>query len=186
MRKHGTFHMVYLALLISFAVALHMLEAALPLPVPVPGARLGLANIITIVALVLYGWRSALTVAALRSVLGSLLIGTFPGFGFYLSLSGALTSTLAMALIYPLYRREKITLVSVSMAGAVIFNIVQLGLAALLVQNFMLFRGYLPLLLLLAVPTGIFTGLAARQLLAAVAHIDLRLGATVKGENTPG
>jgi heptaprenyl diphosphate synthase len=176
MRKHGTFHMVYLALLVSFAVALHMLEAALPLPVPVPGARLGLANIITIVALVLYGWRSALTVAALRSIVGSLLIGTFPGFGFYLSLGGALTSTLAMAIVYPFYRREKITLVSVSMAGAVTFNIVQLGLAALLVQNFMLFRGYLPLLLLLAVPTGIFTGLAAWKLLAAVAHIDLRLG----------
>lgn len=171
-----TFHLVYLALLISFAVALHTVEAALPLPIPVPGAKLGLANIITLVALVLYGWRSALTVAVMRSVIGSMITGAFLGFGFYLSLAGAATSSLAMALVFPLFRREKISLVSVSLAGAVIFNIVQLGLAALLVQNVVLFRGYLPFLLLLAVPTGILTGLAAHQLLKAFNRANLKVG----------
>ena len=173
MHKNKTFRLVYLALLVSFAVALHTVEAALPLPIPVPGARLGLANIITLITLVIYGWRSALTVAVLRSVIGSMITGTFLGFGFYLSFVGAVTSTLAMALLFPLYLRKKVTLVSVSLAGAVTFNIVQLALAALLVQNVMLFRGYLPFLLLLAVPTGIFTGLVAHQLLKAVAHLNL-------------
>ncbi len=180
MRAHKTFRLVYLALLVAFAVALHTVEAVLPLPVPVPGARLGLANIITLLTLVLYGWRSALTVAALRSVLGSLLAGSFLGFGFYLSLGGAVTSSLAMALVFPFYLRGKITLVSVSLAGAAVFNLVQLGLAAILVQNVVLFRGYLPFLLLLSVPTGIFTGLAAWQLLKATAHLDLRLAPGAK------
>lgn len=173
MSKNKTFHMVYLALLVAFAVALHTVEAALPLPLPVPGARLGLANIITLVTLVLYGWRSALAVAVLRSVLGSLLSGTFLGFGFYLSLGGAVASSLAMALVFPFFTREKITLVSVSLAGAVVFNIIQLALAAALVQNMILFRGYLPFLLIISVPTGIFTGLAAHQLLKATANLDL-------------
>ncbi|MEW5920071.1 MAG: Gx transporter family protein [Bacillota bacterium] len=180
MRKNKTFHMVYLALLVAFAVALHTVEAALPLPVPVPGARLGLANIITLITLVLYCWRSALTVAVLRSVVGSLITGAFLGFGFYLSLAGAVASSLAMALVFPFYLRGKITLVSVSLAGAVVFNIVQLALAATLVQNIILFRGYLPFLLILSVPTGIFTGLLAHQLLKATTHIDLRLTAGAK------
>lgn len=173
MRKNKTFRLVYLALLVAFAVALHTVEAALPLPIPVPGARLGLANIITLITLALYGWGSALTVAVLRSVIGSMITGAFLGFGFYLSLGGAIMSSLAMALFFPIYLREKVSLVSVSLAGAVTFNIVQLALAALIVQNMMLFRGYLPFLLLLAVPTGIFTGLVAHQLLKAIAHIDL-------------
>ncbi len=171
---HKTFRLVYIALLVSFAVALHTVEAALPMPIPVPGAKLGLANIITLITLVLYGWGSALTVAVLRSVVGSLITGAFLGFGFYLSVAGAVMSSLAMALFFPLYLREKVTLVSVSLAGAVTFNIVQLALAALLVQNIVLFRGYLPFLLLVAVPTGIFTGLVAHQLLKAVAHMDLK------------
>lgn len=174
MKRSKTFEMVYMALLVAFAVAVHTVEAAIPVPIPVPGAKLGLANIITLLAIVFYGCRGGLTVASLRSIVGSLIIGNFMGFGFYLSFCGALTSSLVMSLfMYPYYRR-KVSLISVSLAGAVTFNIVQLALAALLVQNFMLFRGYLPFLLLLAVPTGFFTGLAAIYLEKAASHAGLR------------
>jgi len=159
-----TFKMVYLALLISFAVVIHTVEAAMPLPMPVPGAKIGLANIITLLTLILYGFKSGLIVAALRSVIGSLLIGTFLGFGFYLSFGGAVLSCIAMNWIMRYYRRGTVTLVSVSIGGAVAFNITQLGLASLLVQSIILFRGYLPFLLLLSLPTGFFTGLAAGYL----------------------
>ncbi len=153
--------MVYLALLVAFAVAVHTIEAAIPVPIPVPGVKLGLANIITLLTLLFYGLRSGLLVASLRTVIGSLLIGNFLGPGFYLSFSGAVSSALVMGLALILCRTGKISLISVSVAGAVIFNVVQLSLASLLVQNFILFRGYLPVMLLLAIPTGIFTGAAA-------------------------
>ena len=171
-----TFRMVYLALLVAFAVAVHTVEAAIPFPIPVPGAKLGLANIITLLALVLYGYRSAFFVAFLRSIIGSLISGTFMGFAFYLSFSGALLSCLAMSLLMNLYKKQKISLISVSMAGAVTFNVVQLALASILVQNFILFRGYLPFLLILAVPTGLLTGLAAIYLedLAIRAGLQLK------------
>jgi heptaprenyl diphosphate synthase len=161
LKRYKTFKMVYLALLVAFATAIHTVEAALPLPVPVPGVKLGLANIITLLVIILYGYRCGLLVAALRSILGSLFSGNFLGFGFYLSFAGAVFSCLVMALFMVFYRRKAITLVSVSLSGAATFNIVQLALASILVENILLFRGYLPILLLLALPTGFFTGLVA-------------------------
>ena len=72
-----TFHLTYIAILVTFAVVIHTVEAALPLPMPVPGVRLGLANIITILTLILYGLRSALLVTVLRILLGSFFVGNF-------------------------------------------------------------------------------------------------------------
>jgi len=174
MKQSQTLKMVYLAMLIAFAVGVHTIEAALPLPIPIPGVKLGLANIITIITLVFYGYRSALAVASMRSILGSLITGSFLGFGFYLSFGGAIVSALAMGLMMPLYRNKKITLLSVSIGGAAVFNIVQLALASMLMQNTLLFRGYLPVLLCLAIPTGLFTGLTAHFLEGAIRRSGLR------------
>jgi heptaprenyl diphosphate synthase len=168
MNETRTVKMVYLAMLITFALGMHTIEAALPPPFPIPGAKLGLANVITLLTIVLYGCSSGLLVASLRSILGSLLTGGFLGFGFYLSFGGAILSCLAMGIMMSPYRSKKITLISVSIGGAVIFNITQLALASILVQNIVLFRGYLPFLLLLSVPTGIFTGLVTIYLKNAI------------------
>ncbi len=154
--------MVNLALLITFAVVIHTVEALIPLPLPVPGAKLGLANIITLLTLCLYDFKSGITVAALRSILGSIFAGQFMSFGFFFSLSGALLSTVAMALVLPLERRQKISLFSVSIVGAVGHNTAQVVTAAFFIQNFYLISMYLPFLVVLALPTGYFTGLAAQ------------------------
>ncbi|HHW75049.1 MAG TPA: Gx transporter family protein [Firmicutes bacterium] len=153
--------MINLAVLVTFAVVIHTVEAALPLPMPVPGVRLGLANMITLLTLSLYGVRSGLVVAVLRTVLGSLIGGTFLGFGFWLGLSGGLLSTAVMALALGAAKRGYLTLISVSVLGAAAHNIAQITVAAGVIGSAALWRGYLPLLLLLAVPTGFFTGLAA-------------------------
>lgn len=157
-------YLTYLALLITFAVVIHSVEAMIPLPMPVPGARLGLANIITLLTLTLFGLRAGLLVALLRSFLGSLITGGFLGFGFMLGAGAALASCLAMALALVPRRLGIISLLSVSVTGAAVHNLTQLALASLIVSSAALFQGYLPLLLLLAVPTGIFTGLAAHYL----------------------
>ncbi len=175
MEKGKTFRMVYLGLLIAFAVAVHTIEAAIPVPIPVPGIKLGLANIITLLTLVLYGTKSGLAVASLRTIMGSLLIGNFLAPGFYLSFGGAVTSALVMGLFMIFCRSGKMTLISVSVAGAVTFNVVQLALASILVQNFILFRGYLPVMLLLAVPMGIFTGAAAIFLENVAGRVGIKM-----------
>ena len=78
------------------AIALTVAEAALPSPLP--GIKPGLANIIVLVVLVRYGWRDAAWVSLLRVFAGSLAIGQFLAPGFFLSLTGALTSLFALGL----------------------------------------------------------------------------------------
>lgn len=150
----------HIAVLITFAVVIHTVEGALPAVMVVPGAKLGLANIITLLAFVIYGFRAAITVAVIRTILGSIFLGTFPGFGFMLSFSGAVVSTLIMAAGIFFWRRDRISLIAVSILGAVAHNTTQVAVASLLIQNINLLKLYLPLLLLLAIPTGFFTGLA--------------------------
>lgn len=162
--RHNLVYLTYMAVLITFAVVIHTVEAALPLPMPVPGVRLGLANIITLLAIVLYGFKSGLLVAVARTTLGSFFTGGFLGFGFWLSLSGGVAGCLVMALAVLLVKRGTLSLVSVSVLGAVSHNLAQLFTAGLIISSLTLLRGYYPLLLLLAVPTGVFTGVAAHYL----------------------
>lgn len=85
-----------IAWLTALAITIHIAESALPSPLP--GIKPGLANVVTIVALVLYGWGTAAWVALLRVLIGSLLIGTFLSPTFLLSLSGAVASITALRL----------------------------------------------------------------------------------------
>ncbi|MBS4006893.1 MAG: Gx transporter family protein [Clostridium sp.] len=151
--------MTQLAILVAFALVMHTVEALLPVPMLVPGAKLGLANVITLLAFVIFGFAAAMYIAVIRSLLGGIFLGNFPGFGFYLSFSGAVISTLVMALGIALWKRGKISLVAVSIMGAVAHNTAQVTVASLVIGNFNLLKIYLPLLLLLAIPTGFFTGL---------------------------
>ncbi len=84
------------AALAALAVALHVLEAALPSPVP--GMKPGLANVVTLLALVRFGWRTAAWVAALRVVVSGLVLGTFLSPTFLLSAGGAAAALGALGL----------------------------------------------------------------------------------------
>ena len=90
--------------LVAVALALHIIESMLP-PLPVPGAKIGLANVATLVALQFIGFWPAVAVSAIRSVLGGALSGKFLGLGFWMSFGGATTSALTMGLALRLTRR---------------------------------------------------------------------------------
>lgn len=158
--------MTLVAILVALATVLHIIEAFFPSPLPIPGAKLGLANIVTLLTLVLFGWKTGFLVAFLRIMLGSLLSGSFLTTGFFLSFSGAMASTLAMALC--LYFFSGFSLIGVSLAGAVFHNLGQLAMAALIIEHIGIFY-YLPVLLLASIPTGILTGLLLKYLLK---HLD--------------
>ena len=79
-----------IAWLTALAITIHIVESALPSPLP--GIKPGLANVITIVVLLMYGWPTAAWVGMLRVIVGSLVIGTFLTPTFMLSLSGAIAS----------------------------------------------------------------------------------------------
>lgn len=85
-----------IAWLTALAITIHIAESALPSPLP--GIKPGLANVVTIVALLEFGWVTAAWVALLRVLIGSLLIGTFLSPTFLLSLSGALAAVAVLRL----------------------------------------------------------------------------------------
>lgn len=78
----------------ALAIAIHILEAAFPSPLP--GVKPGLANVVTLVVFLRHGWRMACWVSVLRVLVGSLLIGTFLSPTFMLSATGALMALLAL------------------------------------------------------------------------------------------
>lgn len=165
-----TKRLVLLALLVAMAAALHIVENQLPLPVPVPGVKLGLANIISLLAIVMFGWREAVYIAIARVLLGSLFGGSFFGPAFMMSMGGALASILVMTYIIHNFQ-PMFSLAGVSLFGAAVHNIAQVILAATLVHSLGLLW-YLPYLLIFAVPTGLFTGLAANYCLAKTRYIS--------------
>ena len=92
-----------IARLAAAAIALTVAEAVIPMPLP--GVKPGLANIVTLIVLARWGWRDAVWVALLRVLAGSLLLGQFFAPGFFLSLAGSLASLLVLGLGMHLPRR---------------------------------------------------------------------------------
>lgn len=166
----STRRLVYLSLLLAMATSLHLLEGFFPIPLPLPGVKLGLANIITLLVLYLYDLRAGLTVAIARVLLGSLLGGTFLAPGFFLALTGAVISTLLMAIL--IKKTVCFSPVGISLAGAVGHNLGQLLMASILLQNQAIFY-YLPFLLLTSIPTGLVTGYLLQNLLERLKEVGI-------------
>lgn len=148
-----------LALLVSIGLVLSIIESSFPPLLPVPGAKLGLANIATVIALYVFGPRMALEVTVLRCLIGGVLRGSVVG--LFLSFSAGLVSTLVMAGLF-LALDGYLSALGVSVAGAVTHNAVQLSAAFLLVGQAALFH-LLPYMILIGVPTGLFVGYASRR-----------------------
>ena len=148
------------ALLIGLACVLQIAESMIPHPVP--GLRLGLANMLTLTAMVVLGFGYALEVAVLRTVLSSLIMGTFMSPTFILSLSGAVISTLVMGFFYWLSGLSKycrLSIIGISIVGAFVHNLVQLYLAYLLLVKHPGIFIFFPWLSIGAVATGWVVGM---------------------------
>jgi heptaprenyl diphosphate synthase len=150
-----TTKLIFLSLLVSLGIALHIIESFIPFPVVVPGAKLGLANIITLLTLIIYGFKAGLTVSILRCIITSLLTGS-PSSLIY-SLSGAVLSLFLMALAY-FYTKGIFSLVGISIIGAQAHNFAQIFAASIILKNIGLFL-YLPFLMIIGLFTGYFVGL---------------------------
>lgn len=153
-----------LALFVSIGLVLSIIENSFPPLLPVPGAKLGLANIATVIALYLYGPKMALEVTVLRTLIGGILRGSVVG--LLLSFSGGMISTLIMILLF-LTLSNYLSIIGVSVAGAAVHNAVQLAVAFLLVHHTALFY-YLPYLVLISLPTGIFVGYTSKRVTAVL------------------
>ncbi len=158
--------LVFLALLTALSLCVWVIEAQIPVPVPVPGVKLGVANVITLTAMVLLGRKEAATVLGLRVVLGSLFAGSFSAILF--SLAGGFLAWALMSLSLGHFSEKQLWIVSVF--GAVGHNAGQL-LAALAVTKTPGILWYGPALLAAGIVTGVFTGLVTQYLCKALKNI---------------
>lgn len=163
-------------LLISLALVLSYIESFFPMSliIPIPGIRLGLANIVTMFALFYLGFMSALTVSILRCVLAALLFGGFSSMLY--SLSGALLALIIMQLLKYGYNKL-FSLLGISIGGAAAHNTGQILMASLMMRNTAIFV-YLPVLLLAGIIMGFFTAIVAQNLFYLVdkTHVVNRPG----------
>lgn len=148
-----------MTMLLAMSILLHMVEPALP--IPVPGVKLGLANIVGLITLFLFGVKEMVTVNVMRVVMASLLRGILFGTGFWLSLSGVLLSTLVTIL---LYKQNKLSKIGLSVASGAFHGIGQIG-ALILINNTVMMIYWLPMLWFSSVPTGYVTGTLSVQVL---------------------
>lgn len=169
--------MVLLGILVSQALILHLIERLIPVPVPVPGIKLGLANAVSLMAIVFFGPKEALIVVAMRTFLGSVFGGGISSFIY--SFIGGSISTLAMAIMYKRFR-NLFSLPAISVVGAIFHNAGQIFVASIIVQNMKLFY-YLPVLMIAAVITGLFIGFAVQYTLKPMKHM-LRIGSDANVE----
>jgi heptaprenyl diphosphate synthase len=144
-----------LALSLALSVAESMLGALVP--VPVPGVKLGLANIVSMFLLCYFSLPAALTLAALRTLLASLFTGGLPMFLY--SAPGALLSTLVMYAALRFIR--PLTIVGVSMLGAAVHNVAQVCAAVATTGETRLFY-YAFILIAVGAVSGAVTGVVAR------------------------
>ncbi|MDR2007124.1 MAG: Gx transporter family protein [Acidaminococcales bacterium] len=170
--RDETRRLVLASVLAAIGVALNIAESALPFLLPVPGAKMGLANIATLMCLYLLPLRLAVAVIFLRVFLASLLTGSLLSSAFLLSLAGGAASLAVMILTRKIPR---VSLAGVSLAGAAAHNTGQLLAACLVINNRVLLY-YLPPLLIFSLPAGLFTGFAAQSGLTLLERAIFRAG----------
>ncbi len=144
-----------LSLFVAIGLVLQYVESKILIST-IPGGKLGLCNIISIINIFIFGGANAVLVATLRSVLGAILFGGFMTIPY--SVTGTLLSAFAMwglkRTCYP-----KVSVIGISMTGAVINNIAQVFVAFLFYNSIYVFS-YLPMLLIIGLISGFVTGVA--------------------------
>lgn len=152
-------NVAYYGLFASLAILMGYVEMLIPIPLLVPGMKLGLANVIIVIVLYFMDARAAFFISLVRVLLSGLLFAGFAGLLY--SLAGALFSFCIMVL---LKKTNQFSIIGVSIAGGVFHNIGQIIVASLVVENIRIMY-YLPFLLFFGVVTGVIIGIVARTAL---------------------
>ena len=154
----------YFGVFTALALIFSYVETLIPIQFGIPGVKLGLANLIIVIAL----YRMKLSEAYLLSIVRVLLAGFIFGnyFSIIYSLAGGLLSLTVMAL---LRKKGGFSVIGVSIAGGVFHNIGQLIVASVIVETFSVMY-YVPVLLIAGLVTGLLIGIAS----VSYTHLKIR------------
>lgn len=160
----------FLSTLIALSLALSIIESFYFPSLIIPGIKLGLANIVILLVLYLFGFKEAMFVSLLRVFITSLLIGNIFQIGFCMSMVGAIFSLLVMFILKAIFK--KISVVTVSIFGSLFHIIGQIVVAIIFLENFYIIY-YFPLIAIIAIVTGLCIGVVVNKILKCNASIIL-------------
>lgn len=156
--KHGasnTRRITLLAFLVAVALVVTLIESMLPSPILLaPGAKLGLGNVASLIALIVLGVGDAFIVVGLKCFLGALIAGRVSGL-MYSVPSGLLSLAVEVLLFVLIF--DRVSVAMISLVGAIVFNCAQLFIASLITGVNLI--ALLPLMLTAGLLAGAFTGL---------------------------
>ena len=144
--------LAYMGIFLALALIFSYVEALIPIPFAVPGMKLGLANMVTVILLYLFTPGEALLISMLRILLSGLIFGN--AMSLIYSFAGGI---LSFGVMYLCFRLKKVKMIPLSVIGAVSHNAGQLIAAAILVTNYNIVF-YLPVLIIAGIVTGLITG----------------------------
>lgn len=149
----------------ALALIFSYLETLIPVSVGIPGVKLGLANLITVIALYKIPVKDVYVLAVVRVVLAGFIFGNY--FSILYSLAGAVLSLTVMVI---LAKSDGFSVMGVSMAGGVAHNVGQLLIAMAVVETFSVVY-YIPVLLVAGLVTGLLIGIVSCQVLKRITDI---------------
>ena len=147
----------YLGVMLALALICCYVEVLIPVPIGIPGIKLGLANIVIVFALYSLGIKEALVLSVMRVTISGFMFGNVIAIAY--SLAGGLLSLLIMFL---LKKTDKLSCISVSIAGGIFHNIGQMIIATILVDNYYVLY-YVPVLMIAGFITGACIGVVAQE-----------------------
>lgn len=155
-------YMAMCGILTTVAMVFSYIDSLIPIPIPIPGVKIGISNIAIITVLYVVGIKEAIVINILRIVLTSILFGNITSFWF--SITGGIFSILVMVLLKKI---DIFSTVGVSVAGGVSHNIGQIAAAVIIMEtNVILY--YLPVLLVTGTITGVVIGIVAAMVIKRV------------------
>lgn len=163
MRTRVAYFGVYTALALIFSYV----ETLIPIHFGIPGIKLGLANLVIVIALYKMSLKETYLLSIVRVVLSGFIFGNL--FSIVYSLSGGLLSLTVMAL---LKKSKKFSLIGISIAGGVFHNVGQLIMAAIVLESLSI-GYYFPVLLVAGTVTGLLIGIAAGEMLKRLNKLQL-------------
>ena len=156
----------YFGVFTALALIFSYVETLIPINLGIPGVKLGLANLIIVVALYKMRLSEAYLLSVVRVLLAGFIFGNY--FSIIYSLAGGLLSLTVMAL---LKKWGGFSLQGISIAGGVFHNIGQLIVAAVVVETFSVIY-YFPVLLVAGLLTGLVIGIVAEMMLKRLVNIQ--------------
>lgn len=161
--------LIFISLLVAQGVIIGLLENMIPYPFAfAPGAKLGLSNLITIIALFTMPKKDSFLLVWLRLILTTLLGGTTSTFLY--SMNGAMLSYFGMLIVKQL-GPKRVSIIGISATGGFLHNVGQLVTASVIAGSWQVLL-YLPILSFLGILSGIAIGIAANFLLVRVTTLE--------------